>query len=100
MVEVETLRGAAFRNNGRSEEDVDDTSTSADLSDEERSDTGDERTMWKDFEEKIVQVGESMDEASGRIEESGLWIKFIAVILPLWAFAIYYEMFVVEGATP
>jgi len=99
MVEEKDLRGAAFRNNGRSEEPVDNTSTSTDVFDEERSNGEERKTMWRNVEEKIVEVGDSLDEASVRFEDSGLWIKFIAVILPLWAFAIYYEMHVMEGAT-
>lgn len=98
LVEEKYLRGAAFRNNGRSEEHVDNISTSIDVSDEERAHGEQEKTMWTNVEEKIVEVGDSLDEASVRLEDSGLWIKFIAVILPLWAFAIYYEMHVMEGA--
>ena len=97
---MENLRGASFRNNGSAEEREDNTSTSIDQPDVERSNGQEEKTMWNNVEEKIVQVGESLDEASGRIEDSGLWIKFIAVILPLWIFAIYYELYVVEGASP
>eukprot|EP00894_Picocystis_sp_ML_P000464 jgi/Pico_ML_1/50981/g180.t1 len=84
------------RNDGRAHEHVDGANASV----SEASEEEEERTAWSHAEEKIVKLGEHLDEATVRFEDSGVWLKFIAVFLPFWTAAVYYELYVADRASP
>lgn len=90
------VRCPASRNDGRAHEHVDGANASV----SEASEEEEERTAWSHAEEKIVKLGEHLDEATVRFEDSGVWLKFIAVFLPFWTAAVYYELYVADRASP